>query len=422
MQALLLAAGRSQRFWPLGDKNFLQLHDRTLIEEQVETLKRAGIKEFVVVGGKHNLAKLQKLFPKSTVVEQKKPAQGMRGAVLAAEKFLTGPVLIVSTNDIFEAAAVKKVLATKNADGAILSQTVKNYFPGGYLKLDGDRVRRIIEKPEPELIPSNQINLVCHLINNPTSLIKVLKKTHSHKDDAYEQALNTLFEKQNFVAVPNPGAWQAIKYPWHLLDLIQTRLSKVKRAISPKAQIAKSATISGPVVVEAGVKIFDYAVIQGPAVLRKNSVVGTHSLVRESIVAENAVVGSGSELARSFLGASSWLHRNYAGDSIIAENVSLGSGAVCANLRLDEGEVKSVVQKIKTGTQRNKFGCVVGSGCRIGVNTSIMPGVLIGKNSFVGSGLIVDKNIPDGSFVVGSTQNKIMKNKKILTPRKSLIK
>ncbi len=377
----------------------------------MSALKKAGIKKIVFLANKDNSAKIQKLFPKSDVVVQKNLADGMRGAVLAAKQFLNKPTLITSTNDVVEASVIKKVLSVKNCNGGILAQKVKDYFPGGYLKAGNGKIFSVVEKPKPGKEPSDLVNIVFHFFTQPQDLIKELEKSSNKKDDGYEMALNELFKKQKFVAVENSGKWIALKFPWNVLDLAESFLSNQKRKISKKAQIAKTAILEGNVVVEDGAKIFDYAVVKD-AWIGKNAVVGNHSLVRDSYISEGGVVGSGSEVARSFLGTNSWLHRNYVGDSVLAENVGLGSGCVCANLRLDEDEVKSIVREVKVGCGKNKLGCVIGRNSRVGVNTSLMPGVLVGEGVFIGSGLIVEKNIPSRTFFTAECKNKVVKNKK----------
>ncbi|MFH1375578.1 MAG: sugar phosphate nucleotidyltransferase [Patescibacteria group bacterium] len=417
MQALILAAGQSRRFQPLGDKNFFKLGGKFLIERQVEVLKQAGVKSLVFVCNKENSGRIKKTFPRAEVLEQKNLEEGMRGAVLTAEKLLDKPTLIISSNDVVEARAVKKVLSSKGGDGAILAQKVKSYFPGGYLKTGKGKIFSIVEKPVPGKEPSDLVNIVCHFFNDPSVLIAELKKASNANDDGYEKALTQVFKKQRFSAVENIGTWQSLKYPWHALDLTQSFLKGLKRKISKKADVAKTAVINGEVVIEDGVKIFDYAVIQGPAYLGRNAAIGTNAFVRDSFVGANSVVGSSSELARSYLGENVWLHRNYVGDSVIADNVGLGAGAVCANLRLDEEEVRTVVGEEKIGTGRSKFGSAIGKNCRIGVSTSIMPGVLIGENSFVGSGMLMEKNLKSGVFLKAETRLKEVENAKIVNAR-----
>jgi len=431
MQALLLAAGRSKRFWPLPDKNFLKLGGKTLIEYQVAALRQAGLKKLVIVGGAHNLTKLKKLFPRETIVEQHELDQGMAGAILAAEQHLNQPTLVLSTNDLFDPAAIKKVLTTKTTGGAILAQLVNEYFPGGYLQLGAKkRVIGIVEKPGAGNEPSNVINIVCHLYQEPARLVAaiqtVLKKQGGWfakkkvMDDVYEQALNQLVQEEEFLAVEYRGAWQALKYPWHVLAASQHFLKTIKKYHAKTVEIAKTAVIKGAVIIEDGVKIFDHAVIIGPVYIGKGAVVGTGSLIRESIIGAGAVVGSQTEVARSYIGEQTWLHRNYVGDSVLGNNVSLGSGAVTGNLRLDEEDISVRVNDQLISTGGNKFGTVIGEGCRVGINVSLMPGVLIGENSFIGSGLLISQSIPKNTFATGMTELQLKTNKKVASPRNLL--
>lgn len=431
MIALLLAAGRSKRFWPLTDKNFLKFGEKTLIEYQLAALKKAGLKKCIIVGGNHNTTTLRTLFPKEIIVEQKNLDEGMAGAVMAASAYLTEPTLILSTNDIFEPQAIKKITSVKTGSGALLAHRVKTYFPGGYLQLDAkQRVTAIIEKPGAGREPSDLVTIVCHFFREPSKLVtaiqselqpkkgRLFRSTPVQRDDAYERALATLFQADVFTAVEYTGPWQALKYPWHLLSASTHYLSSLKNKRSTSATIAKTAVIKGPVVIESGVKIFDHATIIGPAYLGRGVVIGTGSLVRESIIGAHSVVGSNTEVARSYLGEHVWLHRNYIGDSVLADNVSCGSGAVTGNLRLDEGEISTVVRDTKLPTGLKKFGVVVGQGSRIGINTSLMPGILIGQNNFISSGLTLTHNTPDQTFVRGKTELVLTTNTVTVATRK----
>ncbi|MFH0776929.1 MAG: NTP transferase domain-containing protein [Patescibacteria group bacterium] len=415
MQALLLAAGRSRRFQPLGDKNFFRIGGQFLIEKAVASLQKAGAKKIVIVANTENEKGIAQLFPKAKVLVQQRLEDGMAGAVLTAPKFLTEPTLIASTNDLVEPSEIRKVLTARNCDGALLAQKVVEYFPGGYLKIAGGKIVDIVEKPAPKKVPSDLVNLVFHFFREPKLLVAELEKVSNKKDDGYELALAKLFKTGKFIAVENKKTWRAVKFPWHALDLISDFTSKLKNKVSPKSSIAKTAVVANSVI-SPGAKIFDFAIVRNSFVGR-NAVVGSHSLVRDSQILENAVVGSSSEVARSSIEKNSWLHRNYVGDSIIAENVSLGSGAVCANLRLDEGEIFTEIENKKIGSGRNKFGAVIGENSRIGVNTSVMPGVSIGKNCFVGSGIVVAANLKSNQFLDALWKTKTRANKKSVEAR-----
>ncbi|NLB37158.1 MAG: acyltransferase, partial [Clostridiales bacterium] len=50
-----------------------------------------------------------------------------------------------------------------------------------------------------------------------------------------------------------------------------------------------------------------------------------------------------------------------------------------------------------------KIGLVnIGSGCFIGANSTVLPGVTIGKGSIVGANSLVSKDIPEGSVYAGN--------------------
>ncbi|MBL4695076.1 NTP transferase domain-containing protein [Candidatus Gracilibacteria bacterium] len=59
MKVLVLAAGRSTRMAPLGDKNFLDFMGKPLLARQLEMLE--GFGEIIVVGGAHNLEAIREL-------------------------------------------------------------------------------------------------------------------------------------------------------------------------------------------------------------------------------------------------------------------------------------------------------------------------------------------------------------------------
>lgn len=412
MKTLILAAGRSRRVKPIEDKNFLKFAGKTLIEHQLNTLNRAGLKDIFIVGGAHNLQALAEaaLPYNATVIEQKDLEQGMAGAVLALEELVPNePLLLLSSNDVLAQSAFESILNAQksSADAYLLARKVTEYFPGGYLQTDGNRITDIVEKPEPGSEPSPWVNIVVHVFKDPKPLYEALKKSDSSRDDRYELALKSLMPTLNFELVPYEGFWLPVKYPWHILDLMNFSFSMMGESVHPSAEISKTAVLKGPVRIGEGVKILDNAVIQGPVYLGKNTLVGNNTLVRESMIGDNCVIGYNSEIARSFIGDDCWFHSNYMGDTVMGNNNSFGAGAIGANLRLDEGEVKSA--GIMSG--RNKLGPILGDNIRVGVNTSLMPGVRIGSNSMITSGLVVSQDIELGKFVSGKIELKIEDNR-----------
>ncbi len=457
-KVIILAAGQSKRMDPLPDKNFIEFCGKPLLMWQVEQLRDAGFRDICVIGGRHNLDELKELqactrTPKNAqyshqkaksffeVLEQKKLEDGMAGAVLTAEKWIGDDAfLVVSSNDIVESSifellkkAMKKAGAKMGGQktcGFLLAKKVTSYFPGGYLKLaKNGAITGIVEKPGAGNEPSDLVNLVFHYHAEPKKLFSELKKTTTSRDDRYEVALNALIQEglkgagtgATYVALPYAGNWQAVKYPWHLLSVWQSLFATMttgmkKPKISKKATIAKTAIIRGAVIIEDGVKVFDHAVIQGPAYIGKNCIIANNSLVRESHLGAGSVAGFGTEIARSFLSHNVWTHTNYIGDSVIGSNSSFGSGTVTGNLRLDEKNIPVVINGEKIDSGMNKLGAIVGENVRVGINTSIMPGVKIGNNCFVGGGISLAQDIPDSKFVYGKWELIIKDNSASVDP------
>ncbi len=95
----------------------------------------------------------------------------------------------------------------------------------------------------------------------------------------------------------------------------------------------------------------------------------------------------------------------------------MGSGATLANLRLDEGPIASEIKGKKVMTGKVRLGAMIGRDVRIGVNTSVMPGIKIGTHSLVGSGITIDGDIPADSFCVGEKSSyTVKKNTKTIDP------
>ncbi|KKW39788.1 MAG: Nucleotidyl transferase [Candidatus Peribacteria bacterium GW2011_GWC2_54_8] len=401
MKTLLLLAGRSTRFWPLTEKSLFPLCGKTLLEHQISRLHAAGCRDIVLVGGAHNLEEVRSSFPGLPVIEQENLELGMRGALLSALPTIKNePVMLVSGNDVIHPSGYASLQKrAKGVAGALLAQKVNQYFPGGYLELDGDRIVSIIEKPGEGNEPGNLVNIVAHVHNNASTLLKALGNVNEERDDGYEQALQKLFGTGEYRAAPYEGVWQAVKYPWHLLSLLPIFFSDFKKPIIHRSVfIHPTAVIDGPVVIEEGARVMPHSTIRGPCFVGRHSIIANNALVRDSSVGENCVIGYNTEIKGSILHSHVWTHMSYIGDSVIGRNVSFGGGTITANFGLDEQGISSAVQGEELQTGLTKFGAVIGSNCRLGIQVGISPGVKIGSGTFISSGTQIAEDISDGKY------------------------
>ena len=407
MNALLLCGGIGNRFKPLDeDKFLLDFLGRPLLLHVVDRLRDVGVDRVTFVGNSANRETLERIVQRlddlSCRVVVQEDRSGMAGAVEAAGEYLDGPVFIVSSNDVLEAPAYRRMVEAAESgdcDAALLACRVGNHFPGGYLVADADmRVTRIVEKPEPGSEPSDLVNVVVHYHREPLKLLEALSRVETSRDDRYEVALDLMMrEGRRVVAVPYVGFWSPLKYPWDVFPVMEHYVWGVLRRVAMSARVATSALIEGPVLIADGARVMEHAVVRGPAYIGPKAVIGNNVLIRGGChIGAGSVVGFATEVKHSYIGRDCWFHSNYVGDSIIADRCSFGSGAVTANLRFDEAEVRVQVNGERMSTGMDKLGVIMGQGCQVGINASLMPGVLVGPGAVVGPHVCLKENLAPG--------------------------
>ena len=406
---LLLAGGDSTRFWPLENKLFFSFLGKPLILYQIEELLKYG--ELVtVVANKSNATAVKRLVDNNNIksvqiIIQKDEYPGMAGAVFSVENHIKGEVLIVNGSDLIDYQSIieKLVLLIAQENKLILvGKKFNEYFPGGYFKFDDDKkIIGIVEKPDKDKRPSSIVKLVFDYFADINSLIKYFPETKTQKDDLYEAVLNKILSinlKQAYLIYDS--YWFGLKYPWQVLAMMKNFLTSVnKNKISSTATISEKSLIIGPVIIGDNVKIGDFCKIVGPVFIGDNTVIGDYSMVRESQIGEDCLIGSFTEVARSYIGNNVYLHRNYIGDSVLDDDVMIGAQAVTGNLKFDGEKVYSFINEEKIDTNMNKFGSIIGKLSKVGVNSTIFPGVKIGKKTWIGPGEKVKYDLDDKIYL-----------------------
>lgn len=411
MKTVLLCGGIGKRMFPITeDKLLLNFLGKPLLEHQIEKMRQVGLDDLIVVANPQNAAAIERIAGgisgiRARFVVQEK-ALGIANALETAARFMKGEVAIVNPNDIFEASALTGLIAGRRrakAAAYLVGYEVKDYFPGGYLVTNKrNELKKIVEKPPRGAEPSNLVNILLHLHTEAADLMKYVGRARTSRDDVYECALDLMVQEGNKVKiVPYQGFWKAIKYPWHIFGVVRYFLDRCQPSISPSAQISPKAVVEGKVIIEDNVRVLENAVIRGPAYIGAKSIIGNNVLIRDySHIGRNSVVGYSTEVKGSYIGDNCWFHSSYVGDSIIDDNCSLAAGTVLANFRFDEKNIKVTVGSESIDTGLDKFGAIMGSDSKTGINASIMPGVRIGPHSFVGSHVCLMKDLPPNKMVL----------------------
>ncbi len=419
MKAVLLCGGIGKRMFPITeDKLLLNFLGKPLLKHQIERMKEVGLTDLIVVANPQNVESIGRIVKeiagvKTRLVVQEK-ALGIANALETAERYLKGEVMIINPNDVFETSAFTSLIRSSRrarAAAYLVGYEVKDYFPGGYLVVNKkNELRKIVEKPPRGQEPSNLVNILVHLHADAEKLMQCVGTVRTSNDDVYECALDLMVKDgQKIKIVPYGDFWKAIKYPWHILSVTRYFLAKCEPRISPKAQISSKAVVEGNVVIEDNVRVLENAVIRGPAYIGAGSIIGNNVLVRDhSHIGRDCVVGYCTEVKGSYIGNGCWFHSSYVGDSIIDDNCSLAAGTVLANFRFDEKNVKVKVAEQGIDTGLDKFGTIMGSSSKTGINASIMPGVKIGPNSFVGSHVCLMRDLPPNRIVLMEPRYRVM--------------
>lgn len=402
---VVLAGGIGKNFAPLvTSKTVFPFLGKPFIAHTLEMIQIAGAREAIVVCNSENEEIIQNLSNRNlkiaTVIQNE--AAGQADAVSSAVKLVPEdqPIIIINAVDLINPIFLKNFIKKSAGTYAqIMGMKVDEYLLTGYLKVDGEKLLGIIEKPKKGEEPSNVVNLVFHYFSKPQEIFALITKQNGG-DDAYERALDELIQNREVKFMVYEGYWQKLKQAHHVLDMTQLFLEhKLKNKIDRTAKIDKSAKIEGLVQIEAGAKILAGAVIKGPAYIGANTIVGNHCLIRDSIIESDCIIGFGSEIARSYIGPNCNLHHNFIGDSVLEAEVNPSYGTCTANLRFDGSKVKMRLSS-KNGekdqlieTNKEKMGAIMAKGVFLGINCSILPGITIGEKANAMPGSVIDRSI-----------------------------
>ena len=385
---VILAGGIGKNFAPLvTNKTVFPFFGQPFIAHTLEMIRQAGASEAIVVCNKENRELIDSLSSRQlniqTVVQNE--ASGQADALMLVRSLVGERAMIVlNAVDMLDPQVLKKfVKQAPHTYAQILGMRVKEYFLGGYLQINGERVTKVIEKPVQGQEPSDIANLFFHYFSKPQDLFALLEQEQAKNgDDVYERALDKLLQQQVVNFFVYDSYWRKLKQAHHVLDITALFLElKLERKISRSAYIDKQASISGPVYVGERARILAGAVVVGPAYIGDDVVIGNHSLVRNSIVEAGSNIGFGSEIARSYIGPNCQLHHNFIGDSVLEAKVNPSYGTCTANLRFDGQPVICKLPGQKIATTKTKLGAIMAKGVFLGINCSILPGITLGENA-----------------------------------------
>ena len=396
MKAIILAAGMSTRTHPLTltrPKPLLKVANKTILEHQLDALR--GIVDGIVLVVGYRREMIEDAFgnaynglPIEYVVQTEQHGTGH--AVLQCARRISEPFLAMNGDDLY---APEDLARLARADQAALVMTVPDpRLYGIYELTDGDRVVRLVEKPTEMF--SNVANVGAYKFTPEVFDALESIEPSPRAEIEITSAIQLLADHGNFRVVHAQGYWLPIGYPWCLLD---ANAYLLERQLTPciDGKVSPAAHLSGPVAIGPGTVVRPGAVIEGPVVIRRDCTIGPNCYIRAGTsIGDRCRIGQSVEIKASILmDGVTVAHLSYLGDSVLGEGVNIGCGTVTANLRHDEGHIRTMVNGQVVDTGRNKLGAIIGDHVHTGINTSILPGRKLWPGTMTLPGQIVKRDV-----------------------------
>jgi len=431
MQTVILAGGTGKRVFPLAvnkPKPMFKILGKPLIQYVIETMKKAGSKDFIIVIG-HNGEQIKDYLGDgdnlgvSIEYTFQREALGMANALETGKDYVRDNFLVVNADDIFENSLIEKMIKRFNegdADIVLSCKPVVETWKFGIIQTEDDKVTRIIEKPPKGKEPSKLAVIGAYILTK--RILSYLKKCPV-SDHQYEDAIQRCIEDKNIIrAVSYDGFFATYKYPWDLFALNKYLMGKRirKQMIEGDVNISEAAQVEGDVWIRQGTRVLEGACIRGPCYIGSNSLIGNNCLIwNASSIGDNCVIGFSSEIKHSLIGDNCWFHKNYVGDSIISDNCLFGAGTITANFRFDEKSVKVKIDGKNIDSGRDKIGAIVADNCKTGINAGLLPGVKVGPHSVVGPNVCLYEDLEPNKIILINGKGYVVKENKItVSPEK----
>ncbi len=321
MKAVILAGGEGTRLRPLTlstPKPVAPVVDRPFLRHQLDLLAGAGVSE-VIFSVAYHPEQIEAVFGDGQAfgvriryaVEE--TPLGTGGAVKNAAPLLDERAIVLN-GDILADLDLAAVVARHEAQGAaatIVLTPVSNPAAYGLVETDLDgRVLRFVEKPRPEQIRPNTINVGIYVLEK--RVLDLMPPAEKHSIE--RQFFPALLARGDRVLGPvHDGYWIDIGTPEKYLhvhrDILAGRfpvpLDGASRGggwIHPQARVAADAVLEAPFYVGPGSEVEAGAHLGPDAVLVADVRVAAGARIRDSVLWRGSTVGPEAEVSASLLG------------------------------------------------------------------------------------------------------------------------
>ena len=305
MQAVMLAAGMGTRLRPVTahcSKAMVPVLGRPLAERALMPFVENGIRDIVfVISGDD--AEIERHFTEHTSFDIdvqfviQKERLGMAHALGLTMPLLSGQFVVTACDSLVSGSHVRQLLNAANGAEIVLS--LLDVEPelvsrSAAVELDGDRVRRIVEKPTLDEAPSHTVSL-SHYIFGPR-LMEFLPQVEASARGEYEiqDAIQGFIDAGGRVVGVRAADRRQVSTPEDLLGLTcDLLLTGSEPGMNQPTGGGQGATFAEPFFIEDGVEIGSGCVVGPEVFLQSGCRIGHGAVIRRSIVLGGGRVDEG---------------------------------------------------------------------------------------------------------------------------------
>jgi glucose-1-phosphate thymidylyltransferase len=352
LKGLILSGGEGTRLRPIthtSAKQLVPVANKPVLFYGIEALVEAGVKDIGIVIAPETGAEIAEAVGDGSdfgasisYIEQEAPL-GLAHAVLTAEQFLQDRPFVMYLGDNLLRDGISdlvKAFRSSEPDALILLTQVPDPGNYGVAELDGDRVVRLVEKPED---PPTDLALVGVYMFGP-SIFEAAKAIQPSGRGELEitDAIQWLIDGGRRVESHRVSGWW--KDTGQLDDMLEANrlvLEDIARRVDGELVDSR---VEGRVVVEAGARL-ERAVVRGPAII------GAGARITDAYIGPYTSIDAGVSVARAEVEHSILLAGSSVSDlgsrmeaSLLGHNVKLSRGdGLPKTLRMivgDNAEIK----------------------------------------------------------------------------------
>jgi mannose-1-phosphate guanylyltransferase len=308
LKALILAGGFATRLRPLScsrPKTLFPIVNKPLLQWIFERLIEGGVDEAILAVNALTQFYIRQHKPSKCglkvrfSIDPPKMPLGTGGALKKAENLIGhNDPFIMLNGDIYADINYRELLETHRKSGAIATIAlckVEDPCSFGVADLQGNAIKRFVEKPPKGQAPSNLINAGAYILSPEVFTYIPEGKAVSIEREVFPK----LAEEGKLCGHYIEGLWIDIGKPHEYLEANKIVLDYLAKNVK---QENTEPYVKSPVAMDTGVFVGENSVIGPYAILGKNVKVGANVQISNSVIFAEAHISDGAILNGAIVG------------------------------------------------------------------------------------------------------------------------